>query len=244
MIGVAVVLLQTATATATEIKVISSVAMRPAYSVLAPQFESATGHKLVLKLMASPAVARLIEAGESFDVAITNPKNVDGLIKSGKIVADSRADIARSPIGLVARAGSSRLDISSVESFKHVLLSAKSVGHSVGGVGAHFKSILTRLGIAERMKDKLKVLPAMGGPEWVAKGEVEYAIVATVAIPGVAGVQLVGVVPSELQSYIEFSGGIGTGAMQPEKARAWISFITAPAADVVLKSKGMERITR
>jgi molybdate transport system substrate-binding protein len=239
--GALLLLAQTAV-DAAEIRVLSSVAMRPAFIELVPQFERATGHKLALKLMASPAVARAIEAGETFDVAISNPGIVDNLIGSGKVIAGTRANIARSPIGIVAAAGSPKLDVESTEGFKRTLLNAKSVGHSDGGVGTHFLKILDRLGITAAMQGKLKVVPAMTGAEAVARGEVELAVIATVGVPGVHGVELVGVIPSELQSYIEFAGGVGTGAKEPEAALAWIKFLAAPESTAVIKAKGMERI--
>lgn len=241
--GFMMLLAQTVVANAAEIKVLSSVAMKSAFDGLGPQFERATGHKLVLKLMASPAVQREIDAGEGFDVAISNPGIVDNLVKAGKIVAGTRANIARSGIGVVVRAGAPKPDISSTEAFKRTLLNAKSVAHSDGGVGKHFLGLLDRLGIAADMKAKLKVQKAGSVAEPVARGEAEIAVIATVTVQGVSGVELVGVLPSELQSYIEFSGGVGTGAKEPEAAMALIKFLTAPESTVVIKAVGMERFT-
>ena len=51
---------------------------------------------------------------------------------------------------------------------------------------------------------------------------------------------VVGPIPSELQTHIDFAAGLGVAAKQPEAAKALIAFLSAPAAAATLKAKGVE----
>lgn len=183
---------------------------------------------------------REIDAGETFDVAISVTSGVDDLIKEGKIVAATRAAVAYAGLGVGLRAGAPKPDISSVDAVKRTLLNAKSVAHSAEGASvAIFRALLERIGIAEGMKPKLKPMAGTASQS-LASGEAEIVVLFVPTIVDAPGVELVGLFPSELQTYISFAAGIGTGAKEPEAAQALIKFLTSPAAVAVIKAKGME----
>ena len=122
-----------------DVNVFASLAIKPVIEAIGPSFEKASGHKLVTRFELTPAVKRQIEAGEAFDVAIANPPHIEDLIKQGKIVAGSRADIARFGVGVGVRAGAPRPDVSSVDALKRTLLATKTlayVGEGTSGVAA------------------------------------------------------------------------------------------------------------
>jgi molybdate transport system substrate-binding protein len=97
-------------AVAAEVKVLSAAAMRPALKELGPQFERATGHKLVIEFDVVGLLKRQIDAGGAFDVAILTLPLIDDLGRQGKIAANTRADIARSGIGVIVRPGALKPD--------------------------------------------------------------------------------------------------------------------------------------
>jgi molybdate transport system substrate-binding protein len=214
--------------------------MTAAIRELGPQFERETGHKLVAKFVSGPVVKREIDAGEVFDLAISITPVIDALVKESKIVAGTRADIAYSGVGVGVRAGAPKPDISTVEAFKRTLLNAKSVAHSAEGTsGTYFKNLLERLGIAEEMKPKLRAMSPAALAKAIPTGEAEMIIV-TISVIVAGAAELVGPVPTKLQFYNSFAGGVSTDAKQIEPARALIRLITVPAAVPVLKAKGME----
>ena len=53
----------------------------------------------------SGAVATRVQKGEAADVLITSSAGIDGLIKQGRLVADSRAELAKAGIGVAVRKG-------------------------------------------------------------------------------------------------------------------------------------------
>jgi molybdate transport system substrate-binding protein len=225
---------------AAEIKVLSGTGSRAIVEELARQFEGASGHKLIIRFEGNAQLKRKIEAGEAFDVAILNPPVIDELIRSGKIVG-ARADIGRAGIGVGVRAGAPKPDIGSVDAFKRALHDAKSVAFAEEGAsGIYFMRLLDRLGLAQEMRAKLRPMPALDSVEIVARGDAEMVVVVLPRILVVPGVDLVGPIPAELQTWIGTSAGIGAAASEPEAAQALIRFFTAPAAAPFLKAKGME----
>ena len=76
------------------------------------------------------AIPLRIQRGEPIDVVIMVGYALDHLIKQGKVIADSRVDLARSSIGVAVRAGAPKPDISSVDALRRALLAAKSIAYS------------------------------------------------------------------------------------------------------------------
>ena len=166
---------------------------------------------------------------------------MDDLIKQGKIAGDTRADIVRVGIGVAVREGAPKPDISSVDAFKSMLLSVKSFTYAPeGATGEHLAKVLDRLGIAEQVKAKAKPNAPGRLTQVVAAGEVELAIGATPSMLSAKGVQFVGLLPAELQSWFVNTAGVSATAKQPDAAKALIKHLTTPEAAAVIKAKGME----
>ena len=97
-----------------------------------------------------------IEAGESYDLAILTPAQLDDLIKQGK-AAGPRAVIARTGLGLMVKAGAAKLDVGTVDAFKRTLLGAKSVTYvPAGASGVAFLATAKQLGIAPALESKTR----------------------------------------------------------------------------------------
>jgi molybdate transport system substrate-binding protein len=230
-----------------EIKVLSTTAMKTSFDELAPLFERATGHRPTFSFGPSARIAQMVADGEPADLAIVTDRSLNELTRQGKLVPGSGAAIARSAMALAVQKGAAKPDISSAEKFKAVLLAAKSLGMSnpVGGgqSGANLAKIFDQLGIAEAMRPKSVYGP--GGPagligHFLVRKEVELGIQQLPELMAVPGIDIVGPLPAELQSMTIFSAGLSTAARNAEGAKALIRFLTTPQAAAVIKSKGME----
>ncbi len=234
-------LLSVAAVQAAELKVLSGNGAKAAVRELCTQFEQATGNKINLHFEVNADLKKKIEAGEGFDVAVLNPPVIDALIKDGKLVAGSRADIGRSGLAVAVKSGTPKPDIATVDAFKRTLLAAKAVAFpGKGASGLYFVSLLDRMGIKAEMQSKLKPMAAEDTVEVVARGEADMVVVVATRIPGVPGVDVVGPIPEELQTKIGFAAGLSASAKQPEAAKALIKFLSAPSAAATLKAKGVE----
>lgn len=228
-------------AQAAEIKVVSSVGVKTALEVLAPQFERAGEHKVKLVFGTAVPLKRQIDGGESFDVVILTPAMLEDLAKQGK-VSGTATSVAKVGIGVAVKPGAPKPDISSADALKRTLLGAKAIAYSKEGQsGTMMAQIIERLGIAEQMTPKT-VLETRSGLSAapVAEGKADLAFTLISEILPVPGVELAGPLPAEVQRYVVFDAGIGASSKQAQAARAFIDFLKAPAAAPVLKSKGME----
>jgi molybdate transport system substrate-binding protein len=238
-----VVLAQARAARAAEIKVLCSNGFQAVMEELAPQFERATKHKIVVSYGLAARLKQQIEGGEVFDLAILTPAAIDDLVKAGKIAADSRTTLARSGLAIAIRPGARKPDIATAEAFKRALLGAKSIAYAKEGAsGVAFAALIQRLGIAGDLKAKSQ-LTATGEEvsQAVIRGDAEFGVLPLSEILPVRGVELLGTFPADVQSYIVMVAGAGASATQSRAARDLIAFLTAPAALTVIKAKGMER---
>jgi molybdate transport system substrate-binding protein len=110
---------------------------------------------------------------------------------------------------------------------KLVLLAAKSIGHispAGGGVtAAHIMGVFEKLGIAAEVTPKVKL--AAGGPNGrvsvlVSSGEAEIGLQLVSELMSNPEVEVIGMLPPELQLIAIISAGITTAAKQPEPTKA------------------------
>ena len=239
--GFIALLAQGVAANAAEIRVMAGAVMPGVIGELGPQFERATGHKIVIEYGGGGTLRKQIEAGEAFDLVIIDSAEVDDLIKQGKIAGDTRADIVRAAIGVAVREGAPKPDISSVDAFKNTLLSVKSFTYAPDALyGRHLSQAFDRLGIAEQLKAKTKPNALARVAQVLAAGEVELAIAGIPTLLSVKGVQIVGVLPGELQSWFVNTAGVSAAAKEPDAAKALIKYLATPEAAAVIRAKGME----
>ena len=231
----------------TDIKVISGGAFKQVLNALAAQYEKTSGSKLDLTYRTVGQHLKLIESGEeSFDVAVLTLDAIDRLIKDGKVVAGSRADLARTGVGVVVRAGAPLPDISSVDAFKRTLMAAKSVAYidpaAGGSSGIYVGKLLERLGIAKDVNAKAKLIHGGAVADHIADGEAEIGIHQISEILEVKGAVLVGPLPADIQNFTVYSAGVGTAAKDgaQDAASALVKFLAGSHAGPIIKAKGME----
>jgi molybdate transport system substrate-binding protein len=224
-----------------EIKVLSTNGVKALVEALAPRFEQAARHRVVVSFGSAVSLTQEIEAGAAFDLAILTAAAIDDLAKRGKL-APASVTIARSGVGVAVRVGAPKPDIGTADALKRALLAAKSVAHTTQGAsGVYFETVLIeRLGIAAEIKAKARTQPGglVGG--LVASGEAELAVQQISELLAVDGIDYVGPLPPELQHYTVFTAALSSDARQPAAAKAFIDFLTAPSALRVIKAKGME----
>lgn len=225
---------------AAEITIFTSMGSLSGVTDLAAAFEKATGHKVVVGARIGPALPKALESNEPGDVIANFTPTFDALVKQGKVVAGSPVQFARAGVGVAIQKGAPKPDIGTPEAFKQTVLKAKSIGYSKSGSGLIAEKALTRLGILDQVKDKVRYLERIPVAEFVAKGEVEIGMQQSNAIVPVAGAEYAGPLPGDLQEYLYFSVGLLTISKQPEVARAFMKFMASPDAAVHLRKTAME----
>jgi molybdate transport system substrate-binding protein len=229
------------TAHAAEVKVMAANAVKEAYLELVSAFEKSTGHKVTTVWSGTEGVTKRISGGEVVDIVIIAAPNIDRLIAEGKLVAGSRADFAKSGVGVAVRTGLPKPDVSSAEAVKRAVLAANSVAYSSGPSGFYVADLFKRMGITDQIKHKVKQ-PASGVQvgELVARGEADLGFQQISELLHVKGIDYLGPLPPEIQNMTIYSAGLHTAAPAPDAARALVKSLTSPQAEPVLKKIGME----
>ena len=193
---------------------------------LGPKFEQATGHKLAVTIATLGPALKRIQDGETYDVVWLPRPGIERLAKEGKAVASTVTVIASTGIGVAVRKGAPKPDISSPEAFKRAMLSAKSVTHGnpkYGGLsGIHDVKVFERLGIAEEMKSKTVLLDKAGlAGVFVANGEAEIVVQPIQELMVVAGIDIVGPLPGDLQDTVAYLAAIMPVQRMPRHQGHW-----------------------
>lgn len=180
-----------------------------------------------------------IAAGEVPDVVILTDEAIDTLIALGKL-AKGRIDLARSFVGVAVRKGAPKPDISTVPAFIATLRAARAISRSkLGASGQHFEALLSHLGLAQELAPKIKIYDGRAA-QACAEGEVDIAIQQISELMPVAGLEIVGPLPAELQKVTIFSAGIGAATKQRAAAEKFIAFIRDRDRIAALRTCGLE----
>ena len=236
------VLTHVGVAAGAELKILTPRSMWTILNEIGPQFEASSGYKLNVVTDIAANLADRILQGETFDIFVGPPAQMNRLVQNKHVLAETGTAIAHSGIGVEVRAGAPKPDISSVEAFKSALLNARSIGYlkQDGTSGAYLHALFARLGIADEIKSKVLRPETDIVSELVAKGKVELGMVVITQIMTTPGVELVGPIPNEIQSFVRWSGAVSAKSPAPQVAKDLLKFLTGPTALPVLKAQGME----
>jgi len=226
---------------AAEVTALVTNALKSTLTELAPVFEKASEHKLNVTFGSTEPLRARIEKGEPIDVAVIGEGAIDQLMKQGKLIAATRVVVARSGLGIAIRKGAPKPDVGTTEAFKRTLLTARSISFNEQGLtGIYLWSLFQRLGITDEVKSKYK---NGSGAELVAKGETEIGLTQASEVALVAGVELGGLLPLEIQNYTVFPGAVISNARQPAAGKALLEFLATPDTAKMMKAKGLEPVS-
>jgi molybdate transport system substrate-binding protein len=228
-----------------EIRVATSGTFTAAYHALKPELERALDERLVTVATSIGAgedsIPRRLERGEAIDVVIAADTVLDQLIHAGLVLADSRVDLVRSTIGIAVRAGAPKPDISTVAALRQTLLAAKSVAYSGSVSGTYVSTELYRkLGIADQMTAKSRKIERERVGAVVARGEAELGFQQLSELLPIAGIDVVGPLPAEVQKASVFSAGVIARSPNIEAARRLLRMLASPDAAHAIELTGLE----
>jgi molybdate transport system substrate-binding protein len=222
-----------ASAVADEVRVLSAGAVKPVLSELIKSFHMATGHTVTVSYGTAGNIQERLAAGEAADLVIVTKEAVDELERTERTVRKARMDLGRSEIGIAVKTGAPLPNIATTEAFKQTLLAAKSlvaVDPAKGGTsGIHFAQLLDQLGIADQVRAKMLLVPGGYVVEKVADGTAELGVQQISEILAVAGVQLVGPLPPELQKVTTYTGAIVVHTPVAPAAASLLRYLASPA---------------
>jgi molybdate transport system substrate-binding protein len=245
---ITILLFDSANAFAEEIVVMTSGAFTAAYLQLADRFSHTTHDRFITATITmgsgAASIPNRLERGEAADIVIVASDALEQLIARGRIVPGSRVDLAKSRIAMAVRQGAPRPDISSAEALKRTLLAAESVAYSASVSGNYLvNELFPRFGIAEQMRAKSRRIENERVGAVLARGEAEIGFQQLSELRPVHGIEIVGLLPPEVQRTTVFSAGIAATSRHPAAARSFLEYLVSPAARDVIEESGLELLT-
>jgi molybdate transport system substrate-binding protein len=229
-------------AAATSIDVLSTLALRGVLVEIADEFRLLTGLSFAATYKSTNMALNLIAQGATADMTIITREAIDRLVKDGIVADGSTADLAQSGVGIAVRAGAPKPDIGTVAALRRTLLATKSIAFSrLGASGIHFAQVIERLGIADEVRRKAHISDSYVG-EVTARGEAEMAVQQISELMPVAGIDIVGPLPDEVQKISVFAAGIFRAARNPGSAEKLIAYLAEPRLAPLLVRKGLEPV--
>jgi len=232
-----------------ELSVYSTIGVRSAAEDLFARFERTSGQTLAVRLSVTwgtaPMLVKRIEGGETADVLILSRAGIDQLKAQGRIAPGSDVTLAASGVAIAVKAGAPKPDISTPQALKQTLLACRSIAYSEpsagGASGVYFAKLLERMGIAEAMKPKTKYPPAGGfSAALLLTGEAELAVQQKPELLHVAGTDIVGFLPGELNLLTYFAAGVMTASKNAEAGKALIDSLRTTEARGAFRNKGLD----
>jgi molybdate transport system substrate-binding protein len=229
----------------TEITLRTPLPTKDSFEKILPGFEAKTGYKVNASYGNGVGTKQEAAKGDPYDVFVILPPYPDALA-SGNLDNKSKTTLGSFVLALTVKKGSPRPDISTADSVKKALLSAKSlvtVDPTQGSVGVATGAAIQKLGIADQVKGKIKYVPNGGGVgQAVSKGEVEIGLgpyVSDLISNRNADLEVVGGLPAGASTPTEIDAFISTKAKDPKAARALLQYLVSPEAEAVYKSLGI-----
>jgi molybdate transport system substrate-binding protein len=223
------------------VRVLSTLALRGAVRHLAERYETAGGARIDADYAPTLALLQRLRGGEGADLVILTREGLDELAGEGIVVADSRVDLARSFVGIAVKTGAAHPDIATETALRATLLAARSVVYSrIGASGILFAQLIERMGIAEEINARARIIPSGFTAERLVSDEADLAVQQISELKQVADVEVVGPIPHHLQTPAVFSAGRVAASQRVAQADRLLNYLASPEVVPLLREAGLE----
>jgi molybdate transport system substrate-binding protein len=220
---------------------ISSMAMRHVLTELSDAYERRSGQAVAIVSAGGVDAARRVADGEAFDFVVLAANAIEKLAADGRVDPESRTDLARSPVAIAVAAGATRPDVCSEPAIRDAVLRARSIGYSTGPSGEHLVGLFKRWGIADLSAPRIvQAPPGVPVATLVARGDVELCFQQLSELMDVPGVDVIGLLPPEIQLTTVFAAAVCRTSSCPVDAAALLSFLASSEAAAAKRRHGME----
>lgn len=222
------------------VRLLSTLALMGAVRSLAGRYQAEKGTRIDADFAPTIGLLDRLRGGEAADVVILTREGLDELASEGTVVADSRVDLARSYVGIAVKAGADHPDIATEPALRATLLGARVAYSRIGASGIFFAQLIERMGIASEINAKARIVPSGFTAERLVTGDADLAVQQISELKQVAGVEIVGPIPLDMQSPAMFSAGRLAASRRVVQADELLKYLASPEAAPVLRASGLE----
>jgi molybdate transport system substrate-binding protein len=227
---------------AAELTISAAISLKEVVEELGARFRLLQpGLRLRINLGGSGALQKQIEAGAPVDLFLSaGQRQMEELVRAGRIVASSRRIFARNAL-LVAIPAGSRLSLSAPADLLQPGVGRIALGNpKTVPAGQYAEESLRSLGLLPALQPRLVLAEDVRQAlEYVARGEVEAGIVygSDLAVRGGA-VREAFRLPAESHRPILYPAAVVAASPQPELGRAFIALLMSAEGQAVLGRRG------
>jgi molybdate transport system substrate-binding protein len=223
------------------VRVLSTLALKGAVRDLAARYEAESGARIEADFAPTLALLDRLRGGEAADIVILTREGLDELAHEGRVVGETCVDLARSFVGIAVKAGHPHPDIATEPALRATLLGARAVAYSrIGASGILFAQLIERMGISAEINARATVIPSGFTAERLLSGEADLAVQQISELKQVTGIEVVGLIPRELQTPAVFSAGRMAASAKVVQADRLLRFLASPEVAPVLRESGLE----
>jgi molybdate transport system substrate-binding protein len=223
------------------VRVRSTLALKGAVPALTKRYEAESGARIDADFAPTLALLDRLRGGEGADVVILTQEGLHELANEGRVVRETCVDLARSFVGIAVKAGHSHPDIATEAALRATLLAARSVAYSrIGASGILFAQLIERMGISTEINARATVIPSGFTAERLLTGESDLAVQQISELKQVAGIEVIGPIPRDLQTPAIFSAGRMAASAKAAQADRLLRFLASPEVAPVLRESGLE----
>ena len=221
---------------------ISSMATRQVLADLSAAWQAQGGEPVQIESVGGVDAEQRVQSGEeAFDVVFLASGAIDKLQAAGRVLPGSKVDLVLSSTAVAVPAAAQQPDISTEDAVRAAVLAAPSIGYSTGPSGVALQKLFERWGIADEIKNRIvQARPGVPVGSLVASGEVALGFQQLSELIHVAGIQIVGTLPSAIAIDTVFSAGVVTGSANAEAVQRLLAFMASPEAAAAKRRQGME----
>lgn len=188
---------------------------------------------------------RAIESGaRPFDVVVLASDAIDKLDSLGCLAQGTTIGVASARVAMAVKTGAPKADMSSEGGVRQAVLAAERIGYSTGPSGAAILRLFEAWGIDRQLRGRLvQARPGTPVGSLVASGEATLGFQQLSELIRVDGIDVVGVLPPEIEIRTTFSGAVARTSALKEEAKALLAFIASGACDGVRRAEGLDPVT-
>ncbi|CAO4184173.1 molybdate ABC transporter substrate-binding protein [Methylorubrum aminovorans] len=225
------------------IVVFAAASLKNALDEASAAWANETGGRSRISYAGSNALAKQIEAGAPADLFISADLAwMDYAEKNGTIRADSRVNLLRNSIVLVAAKGSGqRVTLEPGIDLTAALAGGRLAMGNVDAVpaGKYGKAALEKLGAWDRMKGQVaQAENVRAALLLVSRGEAPLGIVYATDAASDPGVEVVATFPADSHPPIVYPAALTRDAAGATRAASFLSFLRGPAARPIFERQG------